>query len=222
MKNKKLNLFILIALLLILSFVIIIINKGIIIKNLINKSTLQSNIANQYTEYFQYNDNSITVITSFAKDGKYLRKQKNIDKLNGNVIDEMIEQFDGEKCNLYIKSENENQEYYDVQKNNIMPIESNLSYLPTNTLDFIKSCLFSDIKTVECNGIEAYKFTNLYNNQPVNTNDDNCVYIDKETGLVLRASSGTVSTDNTSYNTIIELNYKFNSVTDNDISNINF
>lgn len=54
----------------------------------------------------------------------------------------------------------------------------------------------------------------------INKNDDNYVYIDKENGLILRASSGVVSTDNTAYNTFIELKYKFNSVTDDDILNV--
>lgn len=220
--NKKYSLLKLIVILLIISFGIVLLSKGIIMKNLINKSSLQSNVDNYYIEYLQYNDNSITVITSYIKDNKYLRKLKNINKLNGNIIDEMIEQFDGEKCNLYIKSENEYQTYYDVEKDNIMPIELKSYYLSINAFDFIRSCLFSKIETVECNGVEVYKFTNLYTNQTINKNDDNYVYIDKETGLVLRASSGTISNDNQSYNTFIELNYEFNSVTDDDISNIDF
>lgn len=218
--NKKYNLLKLIVALLVLSCVIVFLRKGIIMANLLNKTNSLANINNYYIEYYQYNDDSITVITSYVKDNKYLRKLKNINKIDGNIIDEMVEQFDGEKCNLYIKSENEYQTYYDVEKNNIMPIALKSYYLSSNIFDFIKNCLFTKIQQVEYNGIIAYKFTNLYNNQMINKNDDNYVYIDKENGLILRASSGVVSTDNTAYNTFIELKYKFNSVTDDDILNV--
>ena len=36
--------------------------------NLLNKTNSLANINNYYIEYYQYNDDSITVITSYVKD----------------------------------------------------------------------------------------------------------------------------------------------------------
>ena len=92
-----------------------------------------------------------------------------------------------------------------------MPIAPKSYYLDLmSPLDYIKNYLFSNIKETKCNGIECYKFTNLYNYQE---GDNDYIYINKENGLPIRCASK--SRD--SYNEMREFTFEFNVLTENDI-----
>lgn len=216
--NRKFNILKLIVIICLITVVILITRKAIIIKTLINKAANYENINNYYSIYYQYDSNNIEILESFNKDGKYLKTLKTIEKRTGEIVSILTEAYNGEKINLYIDSPNEKKAILDTNPNVIMPFEVKNYYLCFNSnWDFIKSCIFSSVKSVQCNGFDCYRFTDLYNSQLANSQCENYVYIDKDTGLAIRSFGGIISDNSGSYNIIRDFYYKFNTVKDEDL-----
>lgn len=216
--NRKFNILKLILVVCLIIVVGLITRKAIIITTLFNKAEDYKNMSNYYTTYYQYDSNNIEILESFNKDGKYLKTLKTIEKRTGKIVSKLTETYNGEKTNLYIDSQNEKKVILDTKPNVIMPFEAKNYYLYFDSnWDFIKSCIFSNVKNVECNGVDCYRFTDLYNSQLANFKYENYVYIDKNTGLAIRSLGGIISDNSTSYNVIIDFYYGFNTVIDEDL-----
>lgn len=204
--NIRFNILKWIIIIFILIFLISIVRKIIIIENL-NSKTAELNKSNYISTYYQYDENTITIIKSYNLNNKYYRILRNIDKNSGETISKIEEKYDGTKIELVTTDELENTNVENPENiNNIMHIEPSSYYLYNdNFTDKLKNYIFCDVKKVDFNGIECYRFTNLYNYQ---INYDNIVYINNENGLPLRV----YQQSNDGYNTIMEFTFEFNAV----------
>lgn len=216
--NIKFNILKLIIIIITIVFVIVFFRRAFIMKSLNANAKNYENISNYHSICYQYDLKDIKIFESYNKDGNYLRTCKTVERMSGNIVNTLTEYKKDDVINLYIDTPEEKRVIKNVEVNTIMPIEAKSYYLDfDNILYFMKSCIFSNVKKVECNGIECYRFVNLYNSQVANFKNDNFVYIDIKTGLPVRATDGIVSSDFGTYNNITEFYYEFNSVTDKDL-----
>lgn len=86
-----------------------------------------------------------------------------------------------------------------------------------NIFEFIVNSVCSSIKSAECNGKECYKIQEFYSSNFLYLEGGSTMYIEKGTGLPVRIESGVISTNNGTTNTLIDYQYKFNCVTDEDL-----
>lgn len=199
-------------------FVILFLRKAFIIKSLNANVKNYENISNYHSICYQYDLKDIKIFESYNKDGNYLRTCKTIERKSGNILNTLTEYKKDDVINLYIDTPEEKRLIENTGLNTIMPIEVKSYYLDfDNMWNFAKSCIFSNVKKVECNGVECYRFVNLYNSQVADSKYDNYVYINLKTGLPVRATDGVVSSNLDTYNDITEFYYEFNSVTDEDL-----
>lgn len=216
--NIKFNTLKIILAIIITIFIILFFRKAIIIKKLNENAKKYENISNYYSIYYEYDLKDIKIFESYNKDGNYLRTCKTIDRKSGDTLNTLTECKKDNVINLFIDTPEEKKVILDNTSNAIMPIEVKKYYLDfDNMWYFIKTCIFSNVKKVECNGVECYRFVNLYNTQVADLKYDNYVYINATTGLPIRATDGVVTSNAGTYNCITEFYYEFNSVTDKDL-----
>lgn len=216
--NVKFNILKIILVIIITIFIILFLRKVFIIKNLSAKAKNYEDISNYYSIYYQYGLNDIIIIESYNKDGNYLRACKTIERKSGEILNTLTECKKDNVINLYIDTPEEKKVILNIASNAIMPIELKSYYLEFNNMwNFIRNCIFSNVKKVECNGVKCYRFMNLYNSQVADLKYDNYVYINATTGLPIRATNGVSASNKGTYNNITEFYYEFNSVTDEDI-----
>ena len=157
--NKKFNI---LKIILLIIFVLIIASfsrKAIILSTLENKAKKYETSTNYYSKYYQYDVNSIIIIENYFKDGKYCRKMDVISKETNKNTVPSTEYFDGETHNLYVGS---NQMSIGEESDfAIMPVAPIAYYKTSSIMNFIRNCIFSDVKKVNCNGKSCYRFTNL-------------------------------------------------------------
>ena len=217
---KKFNIkfkFLKIVLIIILAIVIILIlRKAIIIKDLLSKAEQYTNIDNYYSKYYQYNSDQVTIIESYYKDNKYLRFQKNINKDTGETTETIREYYNGKTSNCYIDLQDKKIAYININSGMVFPVESKAYYIRfNNKLELIRNCIFSSIKSVNCNGKKCYRFTDLCSIQTYPFEEEIYAYIDKNTGLPIRCSGEVTYNNPETFNTIIDYYYEFYTVTDN-------
>lgn len=205
-----------IVILILLIFIIVFTRKIIIIESLSSKALDYNNEKNYYSLYQQYDDTRFTIIESYNYNNKYYRILKTIDKISGEVLNIIEEKYDGKSVILSITDDEENKhESITEEIDNIMPVETKPYYLDFNSIiDKIKNYILCDIEAVTCNGIECYRFTNLYHSQ---TGINDYVYINKETGLPVRVCS---QQSNGGYSVIQEFLFEMNTITDEIISEL--
>lgn len=209
--NTKMNILKLILLIIVLIIVSIIGRKMFILGSL--KSKLEDRIgANNYNVKFcSYSGDSLIVDDAYVKDGKYLCKS-----ISSPVGYERIEFNDGTKVNYYITASIENDTEkiailnQDVEQAFSAPLVKIQNYLYTrNAWEFIWMALSSSMKTEQCNGKECYRIKG----------NGQILYIDKETGLTVRATTTSVTSQGKgmTIDTIFDFFYEFDCVTDSDL-----
>lgn len=197
-----------IIIILILIFLVTIIRKIVIIEDLNSKALEFANNSNYYSLYHQYNDDSLTIVESYNLDNKYYRTLKSVDKISGEITENIEEKYNGQtvETTIFDKSGNVLKSYTTTNINGIIPIEPKSYYLTFSTFsERLKTYIFCDIQETTFNGVECYRFTDLYNSQ-LGYND--YVYINKETGLPMRDCENS----NDKYNSIREFYFEFNTV----------
>lgn len=203
--GKKIGIVILILLII---FIIATVRKIIIINDLQNKVSNYVNSTNYYTKITSHREDTINIVEAYHKDEKHLI-----------IFDRISEK---NKMMAYINGENANV-YYNTEQSKFVNLNSNMQF-HVNIMDYLYTenfgqllimSILSNIKSVECNEKDCYYIKNIISPNVLSGKDDG-VYIEKETGLVIRNSGGTFVNTETGEETsiIVDHEYKFNNVTD--------
>lgn len=189
-----------IVLLIFIIFIILTVTKMIIIGDLQNKIGKYTSSNNYYAKVYTYQGEYLNIIQTYKKDNKYLTILKN---MGDYEIKKLVNYNDGKTTNTYIDSNNEKIVIINSVGLPSPIIISNLLYTE-NIFQFVAMSVCSSIETEECNGKECYKINNT-------------MYIEKETGLLIRLNNGTIESNGERIGIISDYQYEFNNVKDEDI-----
>ena len=212
--NNRLKILKMILAIILIVFIVFIGSKFIIIKSMQSKIKKYKDITNFHTTINTYKGETLELSNIYYKDGKFLT---NIKSLNGKDIrQEMINTSEG---NLYITS---GEDKVAVLGGMIIKTSDTVyNYLETeNIAQLIINLLTSNISSVKCNDKDCYKIDNFKSPDILYQEQGLCVYIDKNTGLLVRAEMGErVGKD--VFTIVIDYSYEFNTVTDDDLKEPN-
>ena len=202
-KKKVLKIILLIVLIAIVIFLAITIRKMIIISNLNNKISKYINSNNRYekivnnsegtTEFYLKDENALMIYTSKEKDTGKNRK--------------LMQYTKGDKVNTYIDVEDSKIAMLGASKDEVPSQIIIMGFDYENNLwNLFKLAVMSKIKTAKYEGKDCYFVQSLI--------ADNA-YIQKETGLTLKANNGySVKEDGTEEAIVAEYYYEFGNVDD--------
>jgi len=213
--NRKMKILKAIICLSIIILLSIVIRKAVIINSLSNKNEKYQLSNNFYSKISMYEIDKLSAIETYYKDGKYLRILTNFLEEDSNNI---IETYDGENTTIYIENNIGNIITIDSEIPGIIPIDI-VNYLHKENIgQFLTNSFMTTVKSVKCNGKDSYYFMNLNTSFMLKSeNRYTGVYIDKQTGLPIRASGGTTKTNDKTVDMIIDYYYEFDIVTDEDL-----
>lgn len=189
----------------IIIFIIITVSKLIIILDLQSKKEKYIDNNNYYVEIISYMGNGMKKIESYHKDDKYATittlfededVKKTINYQIGDVKRQYIQENDGK---------------YTIQDSKGFILELSISkYLYEEELPArLIQALITSVESKKCNGRECYYFSNLL--------PTGGVYIDKKTGLLVRAYNGTITNkDGKITDVITDYTYKFGTIAETD------
>ena len=199
-KKKVITIILLIVLVLVLIFLACTIRKMVIIRDLSQKVAQYENSNNYYekitnnsgttTEYYCKGDNAVLFLNSTSSTGE-IRKLTNY--------------FEKEKTNTYIQS---GEDKIAILDSNGLPSKIMIIGLgdTDNLWQLFQMSVSISIKNGEHNGKDCYILSLGKSNE---------VYIEKETGLRIKAKEGTMTDVNENVlDTIVEYYYEFNNVDD--------
>lgn len=217
MEKKKMKLWkkiLIIILIILLFFIIITARKMVIMNNLENKSKQYTNLDNYQVTKFNYQGDNLQIFKTYKKGDKSLSIIK---LLNENGTRSLTSYIDGNINHLYL----------DVQEAKIAILEGNGVPSPMQIYDSLYTenlwqkilmATFSNIKSEECNGKNCYKIELAFSpNYLYSENEKVTVFFDKETGLTVRKTDGTLEKNGKKTNIIADYYYEFNNVTDDDL-----
>lgn len=217
-KKKVFKVILIVLLILFLLFVINTVRKIIIIKNLQSKVSQYMDSTNCYMKSTSKAEETTTIET-YRKDDKSLTK---LNVVLPNGTRNLISYTDGEIKNVYIDVDTNTSKSKVAMLNTegIVMTSSILDWLYTENFgQLILMAITSNIKSETLNGIDCY-IVNGFHVANMLTSDFNVpgYYIEKETGLVIRNSDGVITKeDGTSSVVIVDREYKFDVVTDEDL-----
>lgn len=200
-KRKIIKFILLIILVIIVIFSIDTIRKMIIIKDLSKKVTQYAN-SNNYYEKITNNSNSTTEY--YCKDDKAVLFLNTISSTGESR--KLTNYFRGETTNTYIES---GEDKIALLNSDGLPSKIFIITLEDtdNLWQLFQLSLALSIKDCECNGKDCYVLSFYKSNE---------AYIDKETGLRIKAKEGTMTDENgNTTDVIVEYYYEFNNVDDN-------
>ena len=212
MKKYKTRMFVLksIILLIVLIFVVIIGRKVIIISDLQSKANEYVNSKNYHRIIYTYDKDETAKLEVFVL-GDKKRVIRTMMIGNEKNVTEMF--FDGTKTNIYIEKGDKKIAQLNQE---LIIAESLYNALYTENLAYtVFASIPATVNNKEFNGEECYYITNF--NSLYNESKDG-IYIDKETGLVLRSVT---RTETMTYGDkfilpTIDYVYEFNTVTEED------
>lgn len=205
MKKKKLNkglkiILIIIAILIIL-FLIHTIRNYIIVSQLQNKVTQYTNNNNYHIKFVDNHSDGMIVITNYyKKDNKhayFLERNKDGELLKLSVYS------DGTKTHRYIETPDNKTANFD--KSQFLGVEIVNVLQNDNTWQNILASMMAQIKSVTYNEKSCYEINNFPSQHLLLGLGKNIVYIEKDTGLVVK---------NDADDSISEREYEFNNVED--------
>lgn len=191
-------------------FVIITLTKIIILTRMQNKIEQYLDSENYHAKMVSYQGDKILVYETYKKNAKYLAT---VDIFQKDNTKRAVTYSNGTTNNVYIEANGEKV----VQLNTQGGILAQTIYSDVYTDNFAETlimALCSSIKSTECNGKDCYYIKNVISSNIVGTGRD--VYIDKQTGLLVRTNGGVTGSD-VNVDVINDYSYEFNIVTDNDI-----
>lgn len=199
-------------LLIVLILCFIVGRKMLIIRKMNTKVNNYTNSNNYYREITQYTGNTICETNYWKKGNKYLSKKKMLSTQEDIVSQTIINYCNGENVNTYIESGNSKIAYLDSEGILNERFSDWNEWLGiNNNWDLLKISLFSAISTEKCSQKDCYKLTTRYD-----PNDSQVIYIEKETGLCLRAIVQN-QTDDILEDSIVQYKYIFDNVTDENL-----
>lgn len=211
-KKKIVKKALLVVLIIFIAFVLVTIRKMVIISNLNNKLSKYTQNTNYYAKLYSYEGGNIAIVEGYNKENKHLTKYTRVGQ---DDTRKLIVFSDGEKNNTYIEA-NEEKVAIPNSQGPAMQIQI-VDYLYTENLgQLVMNSVVTSIKSVKCNGRVCYYITGAMSSN-ILTGENSGVYIDKETGLPVRAYGITTKIDGETIDTITDYNYKFNTVTDENL-----
>lgn len=190
-----------ILLILMMLFLIHTIRNFIIIKNLQNKIAQYTNSENYYIKSIANQNNGLVVEMDYYQKGNkqvvFLERDDNEEKIkismynNGETINTFTETLDTKNVNL------NNPGSIHVEVVNVL-------YTDNNWQTFLYS-IISKVEKLDYNGKECYSINNFLSPYYMYGTEENEVYIEKDTGLLLKQITDDITT---------EKEYEFNNVED--------
>lgn len=210
--NKKMRTLKIILTVILLIFLLSYIRNIIIVVSLNNKVSKYTSSTNYYMRSISHSDEDLIIIENYKKDDRYIRKLKVLSEISRSGITDYC---NGETVNSYanMKLYEDEQEQLSrktaqLNKANGLPEPLIPNYIEINhPIKFFILPLVSTITSEKCNGKDCYKI------EIFNTSD--IYYIDKETGLTIRISTSN-TINNIQNDMISDIQYEFNTVTDED------
>ena len=215
MKKKILKCIGIILLLIIAFFIVHTIRNIIIIKDITNKIELYQAKDNYYIKSTSTQGINIE---NFNKANRHLINLVNTSETG---IRKMARYEDENTLNTYIETQTEaGTEKIAILNSNSLPGFhgiTNWLYVD-DTKHLILMALLSNIRSVEQNGKECYRVDLLYASNILMQSEENFVlFIEKETGLTIRNQNGTMVENGNKIPIIMDYEYKFDVVTDEDL-----
>ncbi len=201
--SNKMKVLKFILLVLILIYICVVGRRIFIMVSLLEKSKENKLYDNYYAKLYSYQGNLLTITESYNKGEDYLTTITRFG--NGNQIHKITYYKKGSE-KLFLTEFEEKKYIQDSEKmidGHILPI----TYLPDGILTNILEAFITGVDSAYCNGKESYVIkVGSYER-----------YIDKETGLAIREIQKSNKNDSKKTDVVIDFEYKFNTVTDNDI-----
>jgi len=204
-KRKILITILLIAIIAILAFLAFTIREMITLKNL-NKKVAQSVNNNEHYEKIINNSGNTTTITEYYCKGNNAVLFLNTTLKATGETRKLTNYFKGDKVNSYIES---GEDKIALLNTNGVPSKVMIRQVDAgnNLWELFLMSLATSIRSEECNGKDCYVLS---------LGENSKTYIDKETGLTLKAIEGTVVDENGNESVqTMQYHYEFDNVDDN-------
>ena len=204
-KRKILITILLIAIIAILAFLAFTIREMITLKNL-NKKVAQSVNNNEHYEKIINNSGNTTTITEYYCKGNNAVLFLNTTLNSTGETRKLTNYFKGDKVNSYIES---GEDKIALLNTNGIPSKVMIRQVDSgnNLWELFLISLATSIRSEECNGKDCYVLS---------LGENSKTYIDKETGLTLKAIEGTVVDENGNESVqTMQYHYEFDNVDDN-------
>lgn len=200
-------------LIIILAILLIIFCRRIYVVNKVLNLAEENNFENYHIKLYTYNADSTNSIEVFKNNNERISNFKNLSALyqSSSYVDDTT----GE-CIQIVTTDSGKKAYVGNTKDIMVPM---VELTSTNTKSILEINNTFDIllkikslKIEECNGKQCYYFT-------INSNGRNIdIWIDKETGLIIRNITAiSESENNGKINIVQDWIYSFNTVTENDV-----
>lgn len=204
-KRKILITILLIAIIAILAFLAFTIREMITLKNL-NKKVAQYVNNNEHYEKIINDSGNTTTITEYYCKGNNAVLFLNTTLKDTEETRKLTNYFKGDKVNSYIES---GEDKIALLNTNGVPSKVMIRQVDAgnNLWELFLMALATSIRSEECNGKDCYVLS---------LGENSKTYIDKETGLTLKAIEGTVVDENGNESVqTMEYYYEFDNVDDN-------
>lgn len=213
--NNKMRTLKLIIFIILIVIAIVLGRKAIIIISLQNKIAEHKNNTNYHMTEYVYEGVTYKINEVYSKGNQLLITITS----NGSGVKKLAKYSDGEKANIYIDALEENVALLNNEAITPPNYSGIYNSIETKGLwDFILNILKSRITTENVNGKECYKIDNFYStNALIAGEGGRTIYIDKQTGLLVRTFGGTISNKNGTFTIINDYQYEFGTVTDEDL-----
>lgn len=222
MEKKKMKIgkkILLVILALLAIFIILVVRKMFILKNLQSKVEQYMEADNYKATMRSYDGNSIMKYTTYKRDEKTLSILKNCTEKDVRTL---INYEDNEVKHTFIEAE---EDKIVILEGNGLPASVQIAdgLATKNFWQFITMAIFSDIQSEECNGKQCYKIYLAYSlRNRLDTRKMATTYFDKETGLKVRELNGINTTnEKEKTNMIIDYYYEFNQVKEEEVKEPN-
>jgi len=204
-KRKILITILLIAIIAILAFLAFMIREMITLKNL-NKKVAQYVNNNEHYEKIINDSGNTTTITEYYCKGDNAVLFLNTTLNSTGETRKLTNYFKGDKVNSYIES---GEDKIALLNTNGVPSKVMIRQVDAgnNLWELFLMALATSIRSEECNGKDCYVLS---------LGENSKTYIDKETGLTLKAIEGTVVDENGNESVqTMQYHYEFDNVDDN-------
>ena len=187
-------------------FMIVTITKMCIIFNLSNKANKSLLSTNYHEESISYEGDNLINTNIYYKDGK---KVVFLELINKKSVSKISIYENGSKVNIY-KEIGDNKIAMLNQENGLNYSIAYNKIEDYNIFSLFVTSMFTNIKNVQCNGVNCY-FLNGYWSS---LSPYQGVYINKETGLIVRSGNGKLTNTDTGreINQIVDVYYDFGTV----------
>ena len=206
--NKKITILKFILLTILVIFILVLGRRTTIMLQMSNKAKESKKIDNYFVSYNLYDAGSVTTIYSYVKEDNFLREL--IYSNNYDSIYKITEYCNGNNSNYYIEnSDSEKIAMLNSEKEVILTIKiEDYCFLEKDSSikTFLRNVFMSSVKTVKCNDKECYYFSNIVSSS-LGMGE---IYVDKETGLIVRAIINGTGVQST----ISDFTYNFNTIND--------